>query len=435
MRDALNDSSIESARGIERRPAARVLFVDHTSELGGAEIGLLNLAQALDRERYEPVVVLFSDGPLRQRLVAADVETHVIGSRDSLVRARKDTLGLGALSRVGDVLAMLWLVLKLRNFIRRSNVQVVHAHSLKADIIGGLAGRLAGKPVIWHVHDRIASDYLPAPVARVFRWLARIVPHKVACNSKATLKTLCRDCGESGSGRYQVIHCGTIVPVQSPAMEPRGESPLIGLVGRISHWKGQDVFLKAAAIAHQRFPLARFQVIGGVLFGEQEYEQQLHDSARELGLNDVVEFTGFRSDVPDLIRRLDVLVHASTAPEPFGQVVIEGMVAGKPVVATDGGGIPEIVVDGVTGLLVPMGDVQAMAAAIESLLSNPASAAELGRHGRQRVLEHFTIGHVAAKFQTLYGELIARARASLVEARSVDKDRASEGFAHGTGAG
>jgi glycosyltransferase involved in cell wall biosynthesis len=134
----------------------------------------------------------------------------------------------------------------------------------------------------------------------------------------------------------------------------------------------------------------------------------MHELARTLGIERSVEFTGFRNDVPDLIRGLDLIVHASTTGEPFGQVIVQGMAAGKPVVATNGGGVPEIVVDGTTGLLVPMDDAPALGAAICKLLAAPETAAAMGKAGRKRVLEHFTIEQSARKVEAVYAEVLAR---------------------------
>jgi len=118
---------------------------------------------------------------------------------------------------------------------------------------------------------------------------------------------------------------------------------------------------------------------------------------------------GFRKDVAELIERLDLLVHASTIGEPFGQVILEGMAAAKAVVATRGGGVPEFVEDGVTGLLVPMGDAPALAAAMTQLLANRNLRLEMGIRARRHVIEAFTIQHTADKVQSLYDEMtIAR---------------------------
>jgi len=393
----------------------RVLFVDHTAMMGGGEVALLNLVRHLDGPRYEPVVALFAEGPLATRLHQLGIDTHVLPLASSVAHTRKDALGLRTLFRLGDVAGTLLFIRRLSSFIREQQIDLVHTNSLKADVIGGLAARLADVPLIWHIRDRIEDDYLPAPVVHVFRWLCRVLPDSLIANSAATLQTLHlarHDRGEAiHSGieldRTRVVHdgMGSIQPA------PIGQPPCVagrrvGLVGRISPWKGQHVFLEAAALVLHRFPEVRFQVIGAALFQEQDYERKVRQLAGDLGLNERVEFTGFRDDVPQLIAQLEVLVHASTTGEPFGQVVIEGMAAGKPVVATAGGGVPEIVIDGVTGLLVPMGDAESMAAAICRLLEDPTTARRMGLLGSQRVRQQFTIDHTASKIQALYEEVL-----------------------------
>ena len=208
------------------------------------------------------------------------------------------------------------------------------------------------------------------------------------------------------SGHHSAPHDGTSVGAIAPDGERDGGPPRVALVGRLCRWKGQHVFLEAAAQIGKAFPEARFQVVGSALFEEHDYERELHELVRTLKVEERVEFTGFRDDVSALIGAADIMVHASITGEPFGQVVIEGMAAGKPVVATDGGGVPEIVVDGVTGVLVPMRDAQSMAAAICRLLADPALARRMGQLGRQRVLEHFLIQHTADKVQQIYDELL-----------------------------
>ena len=398
----------------------RVLFIDHTARMGGGEVALLHLVLALDRDRYRPVVLLFSDGPLRHKLDAAGVETHVLPLSADVADARKDALGGGTLLRIATGLRTMRFVRQVHRTIRRLRPSLVHTNSLKADIIGGLAGRLARVPVIWHVRDRIADDYLPPRIARVFRWLAGRVPRIVIANSQSTLETLFDPAGggakpdavvEPRPSRYRVIHDGTLYTAADhrPPVSAERDEMLIGLVGRLARWKGQHVFIEAARRLHPRFPRVRFQIIGSALFGEDAYEAELRDTVTRAGLSDAVEFTGFREDVHAAIADLDVLVHASITGEPFGQVIVEGMTAAKPVVATRGGGVPEIVIDGDTGLLVPMGDAEAMAAAIGRLLADPDLRSRMGRSGRQRVADHFTIGHTADKVQRLYDEVLQSA--------------------------
>ena len=179
----------------------------------------------------------------------------------------------------------------------------------------------------------------------------------------------------------------------------------IALIGRISPWKGQHIFIRAAAMVRERFPKAQFFIVGASLFGEEDYEREVRELAKSYGVPDLIIFTGFRKDVLSVIADMDVIVHASTIGEPFGQVIIEGMAAGKPVIATDGGGVPEIVENGSTGILVPMGNAAAMAEGIARVLADPELAAEMGRRGRERVQNCFTIEHTARKIEAVYALL------------------------------
>ena len=303
--------------------------------------------------------------------------------------------------------------------MRRRKFDLVHTTSLKADIWGGLAARLAGRCLLWHIHDRIANDYLPPIVVQIFRFLARCVPHGVLVNSRSTLKTL----DSIPSDRIRVVHPGvpqvlldSVEPEAKNADSPeptRPSHPIVGIVGRISPTKGQDVFIRAAAKVACRFPDVRFQVIGGALFQHDGFEKEIRVLAAQLGLRNL-EFLGFCDDVVSRMRKLTVLVHASPVPEPFGQVVVEAMAAGKPVIATDAGGIPEIVIDGECGFLVPVRDSNAMAEKICVLLANPKLAVALGRRGRARVAMHFTATRMAREIEELYEGVLGRKHKSTV---------------------
>jgi glycosyltransferase involved in cell wall biosynthesis len=385
----------------DRRIPIRVLFIDHTAELGGGEIALLNLVRNLNRSFIYPVVLLFADGPLVNR-IRPYAETHVLPLSKSVSRAAKDGLGWRSLLECKAALQTGAHIFRVARIARRLGADLIHSNSLKADIIAGLAGRLARIPTVWHVRDRIEADYLPRPVVRVFRSLSRIIPSCVIANSQATLTSLHLN-GES-SRRARVVHDGCSV---SPAREVQQNSAIrIGLIGRISPWKGQHIFLQAAATLHPVYPTARFEIIGAALFSEREYEAHLHELCRALGLEEAVEFAGFIEDVPARIAELDIVVHASTTGEPFGQVIIEAMAEQKPVVATNGGGVPEIVEDGVTGMLVPMGDAARMAEALSYLLLNPEVAAQMGRDGRARVAAQFTIRKTARMVEAVYREVL-----------------------------
>src|SRR5262249_9015542 len=156
-----------------------------TASMSGGEIALLHLLQALDRSRYVPLVVLGEEGPLVERLNALGMETLVLPLDKRVAQTKKDSLTSSALLRFGALWRSMGYSLRLARLMRTRKVDLVHTNSLKADILGGIAARLARVPVIWHVRDRIADDYLPALAARGFRLLCRLLPHYIIANSQA----------------------------------------------------------------------------------------------------------------------------------------------------------------------------------------------------------------------------------------------------------
>lgn len=399
----------------------RVLFLDHTAKIGGGEVALLNLILNLDRDFIYPIVSLWAEGPLVER-IRPHAETNVLVLPDAVGGATKDRLGWRSLLQCKAAFLACLHVWKVARLARLLRVDLIHTNSLKADVIGGLAGRLARIPVVWHVRDRIETEYLPASVVRIFRWLSRTIPDSVIANSEATLGTLHLD-GGSGAGfkpRAKVVHDGCHI-AEREVQPKRNGSPRIGLIGRITPWKGQHIFLQAAAQLHALYPAAKFEIIGAALFSESEYEAHVHELCRTLHLVDTVEFVGFVEDARARMAQLDIVVHASTIGEPFGQVIIEAMAEGKPVVATNGGGVPEIVEDGINGLLVPMNDASRMAQALAWLLEHPDDAACMGRRGKERVLAQFTIQRTARMVESVYREVLQVPeieRSPLVQART-----------------
>jgi glycosyltransferase involved in cell wall biosynthesis len=353
--------------------------------LGGGEIALFNLSTGLKRDGVEPVVVLFEMGKLWDKLIASGVEVKLFEVKSSVKGAQKDDLGIKSILRFRDILSVISSIVRLSKLIREINPQIVHCNNLKSNLIGGFAGRLAGKKVIWHIRDRYENDYLPPAVVKLLRLLARYVPHGVVANSQSTLDTV-----RLPKNKAQwVIYSGIQLPIERP--DKTFANPVrIGIVGRIAPWKGQHIFLESAALVVQKYPMVQFVVIGAALFGEHEYTNRVKDRSRQPDLAGKVVWEGFRDDVIDAIDTLDVVVHASVTAEPFGQVVVEGMAMKKPVIATAGGGVLEIIQDNTTGVLVPMNDSSAMADAICNVLADPLGSAEMGKKARQRVIERFT---------------------------------------------
>jgi glycosyltransferase involved in cell wall biosynthesis len=389
-----------------RRPPARrnvrVIYVDHCAKLSGGELALLRLLPAL--EDVDAHVVLGEDGPLVPRLLDAGISVEVLPMPEAARDLRRERARPAALPLV-SLLGTTGYTARLARRLRQLEPDVVHTNSLKSALYGGAAARVAGIPAVWHVRDRIADDYLPAPAVRLVRATARWLPAAVIANSHSTLATL-------GTLRPPGIVVPSPVVVRDP-LRQTGRATLrdrdgvhVGMVGRLAPWKGQHVFLEAFARA---FPdgSERAVVVGAPLFGECEeaYARGLRERATELGLDGRVEFRGFRRDLESELARLDVLVHASVIPEPFGQVVIEGMGFGLPVAAPAAGGPLEVIEDGVNGLLYPPGDVEALARLLRTLASDTELRRRLGEAAREKAKE-FAPESIARQVTDLYREVL-----------------------------
>lgn len=388
-----------------RRRLPQVVFVDHVARLSGAEIALLQLTSALEGV-VVPRVILGEDGPLVSRLRAIGVPVEVLPLRPG-VRDLPRTKVHPARLAPGLAVSTLTDIRRLRRRLSQLRPDIVHTNSLKAALYGGIAARLAGVPVVWHIRDRISADYLPRPAVELVRALAQVVPSVIVANSQSTLATVHR------RRRSYVVHNHVIldsVQRQAVPARRRPNGPLtIGVVGRLSPWKGQHVFLDAFAAAF-RGEQVRARVIGAPLFGEHDYERSLVRQADDLGVSAQVEFRGFREDVWGELQQLDVLVHCSTIPEPFGQVVLEGMAIGMPIIAADAGGPRELIQPNVNGLLTPPGDVTALARALQTLVEHPADRARLGAAAQRRSLD-FTPEKAVRRLTAIYDALLHPVRA------------------------
>jgi glycosyltransferase involved in cell wall biosynthesis len=292
---------------------------------------------------------------------------------------------------------------RLRREFLRGGIDLVHATSLRACVLGGLAARWAGIPNIWHLHSVVAEPMISRSGVRLLRNLARRVPDHIICNSAATAA-----CLDVPASKISVVPVG----VDGTRFQPNGPrttaTQRVGLVARIAPLKGQHVFIDAAERLSQRVQDLEFVVAGTPLFSEGDYDRQVREQAVRSPHGERIKFVGFVDDVPALLHDLDVLVHTSVLSEGFGQSIVEGMLAGKPVVASAVGGPLEIIEEGVTGRLVPPGDSGALADAVEDLLRDPAAASAMGQRAREIALERFNPRRCAREIERVYEQVLSR---------------------------
>jgi glycosyltransferase involved in cell wall biosynthesis len=289
--------------------------------------------------------------------------------------------------------------------IRQQSIALVHLNDTPTAHRAGIIGsRMAGVPCICHARSLV-------PLA----WLDHLLTRSVA--RFIFISRAVADFHHTygiASGRGVVVHNALdLSPYQ--ALDRAGARRALGLreshigigsVGRLVPWKGQHVLLSALSTLPPRFPHLRCFFAGTPESHTVAYQQQLQDMTVQLGLAGMVRFLGFEDDIPRLLAALDMVVHSAIEPEPFGRVLIEGMAAGLPIIATNGGGAPEVVVDGETGLLVPPNDASALAAAIARLAEDPALGRALGARGRQRASEQFAIEHHVAAIENVYRSVL-----------------------------
>jgi glycosyltransferase involved in cell wall biosynthesis len=288
---------------------------------------------------------------------------------------------------------------------------VVVCFSQKSFVIAALAKPFMRRPVCWFMNDILSREHFNPSLVRMLVALSRRSADYVVLNSQASLDAWLAVGGRNS--RVGIVHPMTredVVVAQAQDSDKvkflrqifsPANRPLIGMFGRISPWKGQDVFLHAIA----RLPEVNAIIAGGALFGEEAYAQRMYALARELGIAHRVNFAGHVDEVAAVMAACDVVAHCSTSPEPFGRVIVESMFAGTPVIATDAGGAREIVTNGVNGQLTPMRDVDALVAAIRRCLDDPKWARELAERARVQAQQKFSVRAMTSRFTAILAAL------------------------------
>jgi glycosyltransferase involved in cell wall biosynthesis len=387
----------------ERR---RILYLNSSGDFYGAERCLLNLTTRLNDAEFSPCVVLPFRGQLYDELQRHSIETRILPL--GVLRVRRELFPPLLFRRLAELVPAVYSLVKM---IRQEQVAIVHSNT-SAVLAGALAARLARVPHVWHVREIITR---PAIMWSIMRRLIPILSTRVICISHAVRQHL-GDLPSSFQGRVQVIYDGVDVNLFRPDLTRVGvkaAGPLIGMVARVSPPKGHDVFIRAAAKVLEAIPSARFVIVGGYLPEYKGLWNYLVDLRHELGLDLALAFTGtiHPDSIPQILASWDVFVLPTTDNTGFreglGQVILEAMALAKPVVATNVGGPTEAVVDGVTGYLIPPADAGRLASAVLGLIGDERLGGQMGRAGRARVEQCFTLEQNVQAVEQLYRDMVA----------------------------
>ena len=372
-------------------PPVPVLFVDHAAALGGAEKCLLLLFEHLDAASIVPHLAT-SAGLLADHARALGVRVYEV----PLPRLRRQAgapwrlvAGAAALTRI----------------VRRERIALIASHSARADLYAALAARCTHCRLVWHVHELVR--------ARLHRRVMCATCDAAVAVSAAVAAVLPR------SDKVHVIRNGVrtadfaVLPKDRAAALRRqwgvpADATLVGQVARLQPWKGQRDVIAAAEMVLRERPDLYVVIVGGDVFGDAvAYERALRADVSERGLDGRVVFAGHVTDIVAVLGALDVMVHASPA-EPFGTILLEAAAAGVPIVAYDGGGVPELLADEVTALLVPAGDWHALSGGIVRLVDDRRLARALAARAQVTVQRWFDVRPWVRDVQALLLEVAAR---------------------------
>ncbi len=376
-----------------------VVYVDQSGMLAGGE---LNLYDYLRTAPAAASVVLLEDGPFRSLLEQTGISVTVL-PMGSVHGIRREA-GLSSVLRVLPAGADLRKRLRLLTH----KADIVYANSQKAFLLAAISTR-RDQPLVWHLHDILVPQHFSRLIRKIAVFAGNRFATRIIVNSKATAEAYVAEGGRAEKLRlvycgldpapFDKVTAGAVAATRAAICPP--ETFLVGVFGRLSEWKGQHVLLEAVS----ELPQVQVAVVGGPFFGEEAYQKRLFERARQPDLAGRVHFLGFRKDVPELMRSVDLIAHTSIAPEPFGRVIVEGMLARKPVVAANAGGAAEIIEHGRSGLLTFPGSAEELCNAINLLKNDPRLTQELTSAARRRAEEIFSLSGMVKGIQDVLEEV------------------------------
>lgn len=373
----------------------KILFLDQSGKIGGAERSLVDVVTPL-RDRC--LVGLFEDGPFRHLLEQHQIPNHVLQGRSlSIQRGSHFTQSISSLGQIAQT---------VREVVHLSrDYDLIYANTAKAFVIGACASLVSRRPLVYHLRDILSQEHFSRINCALVTKLANRLTRLVITNSKATQEAFVAAGGHKNltavvyNGFQPDLYQFSADRIQKLRADLELDQQfVVGHFSRLSPWKGQHILLEA--LSHCP-PEVTALLVGDALFGEQDYVAQLHQQVEDLGLQQRVKFLGFRSDVPELMAACNLVAHTSTAPEPFGRVIVEAMLCGKPVIASAAGGAVELIEPGQTGWLVPPADVDALAAAINGCRQQGEQTAAIASQGQASASQRFHLDTVNQQIDRL----------------------------------
>jgi len=379
-----------------------ILYIHQSAELYGSDKTLLYLVAEIKDKGFHPIVVLPFKGPLYTELEKAGIEIIIA---PVLKISRK-------MFAIGNLLSMPLQIFNAFKIIRKQlkgrKIDLVHSNTL-AVLIGALYAKRFRIKHLWHVHEIVEH---PKFISDLYPKLVDYFAHTVVFNSQATCDFMVNKKPAmiskskvvlNGFDRTEAVSTETeIIQLRKDSFNATSDEIVIVLVGRISRWKGQQLLLSAFSdIAQTGLPV-KLVFVGSAPPNQEVFKNMLVEKIKAYGLEDKVTILPFRNDIWKIWDSIDIAAVPSTEPEPFGLVAIEAMLASKPVVGANHGGLTEIIIEGETGFLVAPNDQEKLAQALLELIKNKTLRTAMGTKGNQRALAVFSLKRYVADFVVLY---------------------------------
>jgi L-malate glycosyltransferase len=381
--------------------AMKILFYNHTGQVGGAERLLLTLMERLDREQFTPVLICPAEGALHRLARAAGVRTETVAGLQARFTLRPAHV-------IRYLLSFIHVIRQLRKKITAAQPDLIHANSVRAGLVATMATLGLRQTVIWHVHDLLPRHPFNTFIRAIATLSRRTFIIAVAQASAD------RVIGNFVGLRKRVAVISNGVDLQKfsanrgararfrQELKLENDAPVIGMIGRLTPAKGQLEMLRLFPRLLSRFPSARLLIAGAPAFNnEHEYLQLLNQTIAEMDLSDRVQLLGPRDDVADILQALDLLV-VNSASEACSLVVLEAMGSGTPVLATRTGGTPEIIEHQRNGWLVTFQDDEELASGVTTLLTDSNTRKRLGAQGQRDAIARYSIPRFMNEMQACY---------------------------------
>ena len=384
----------------------KILFLDQSGKPGGAELCLVDIAKPFGENA---LVGLFADGDFRKLLEKNQIPVEVLTTQ--AIKVSKESGLFQALSSLTQIIPLINQVVQ-----RAKKYDLIYANTQKALVVGAIASFLARRPLVYHLHDILSLEHFSKTNLRVAVNLINRCATLVIANSQASKTAFLQAGGKPNL--VQVIYNGFAAKnYEIDELAVRNLKENLELVGkfvvghfsRLSPWKGQHILIDALCQCPQDVVVI---LVGDALFGEQEYVKDMHEKVIALGLENRVKFLGFRADIPQLMAVCDLVAHTSIAPEPFGRVIIEAMLCGKPVVAAQAGGAIELVQDGINGFLVTPGKPQELARVINNCRQESVKTANIANNAKISATQRFDVKIINQQIQELLKSIVSRSPTS-----------------------